>query len=442
MLTGSSRLHPFFCCLALALIVIVPVISYVQSPSPSIGLRFVPPYQRSQLAVGVTTSSLAAGSFVVVDVDNGSPALLAGIHAGDVVTAINGKRVCQGDDLTTAISSAGVGSDATVTFVRGDEIRTVKLRIANRSEFEPNYAETAAARTKLLAEWQRRDYKGVISACKVIPEPKQAVVDTSCALAQFNHRDVRKGSTLFEYAETLCPQCPEIFADHASALKTFQLGYAEPWAKAVGIMNDLSAAQMKAFAAMDSRVAAETRKLAEQGQPEKALDQYAMLVQGEVGCRGVPPSPELADTVNQLKAKVDPTLSSPEAAARQVKQARTAAQVAKTPQEMVRAQEKWIGVTWLAPWSGEGYTNAADLLDGLGFPDQALALGKRAMSLPRPKTVAVVQAPTAAEEPITDPVDTIRKCINGLSTADKGSPEEQRLLLRAIAAALKMSPPP
>ncbi len=436
----SARLRVLFCLVLIT--AIIPVVLNAQAAAPSIGLRFVPPYQFSQLGEGVKTSRLAAGAFVVDYVAPGSPAERAGIRPGDVVTAVNGKRVCQGDDLTTAVSSSSIGSEATVAYVRGDEIRSVKVKVANRGEFEPEFAQISAAQPNITANWERRDYKGVSSVCKLIPEAKQAFTDTSCALARFNHRDWRGGTKLFNYAEAMCPQCPEIFADHAAAMKTYLSDYADTWAKAVRLMDDFSAAQNKAFLAMDSRMAADLKKLAEQGQTQKALDQYGVLALDEVGCRSVPPSQELVSTVVDLKAKLDPTLSISEDVARQAKQARTAAQVAKTVGEMNKAEEKWVGVIWLAPWWKEGYTNAADVLDGLGFPDHALAIGKRALELPRPKTAAQPVAVAAVEEPISDPAEAIRKAVNGLSTAEKGSPEEQRFRLRAITAALKMSSAP
>lgn len=434
----SPRLRVLF-CFALLITAIIPVILNAQSPTPSMGLRFVPPNHAYQIGEGLKTTRLAAGALVVSYVAPGSPAALAGIRPGDVVTAFNGKRVCQGDDFS--LSTSSIGSEATLGFVRGDEIRSVKLKIANRGEFEPEFVQASAAIPNIAAALQRSDFKAVISECRAMPESKQALNHTGCAVAHYLRRDWRGGMKLFQLGQSLCPQCPEMYSDQASALKTVQDNYADIWAKTVQLMNEFSAGQNQAFAAMDSRIAADLKKLSEQGQAQKALDQYGVLALDEVGCRSVPPSSELVSTVVELKAKLDPTLSISEDVARMAKQARTAAQVAKTPEEMNRAEQKWVGVIWLAPWWKEGYTNAADLLDGLGFPDHALAIGKRALELPWPKTASQPVA-VLVEEPITDPADAIRKCVNGLSTAEKGSAEEQRFRLRAISAALKMSPVP
>lgn len=406
------------------------------------GVRFMSPYQFFRIADGVQTTRLAAGGFAVVYADQGGPAAIAGIRPGDVITAFNGKRVCQGDDLTGAISNTGVGTEATVAFVRGDEIRSVKVKIKNRTDFDPESLREAEALPKITADWERKDYKAVISDCRAISESKQALVETGCGLAHFNRRDPRKGNRLFELSQVVCPQCVELYADQASAIKSQQEDYSAIWAKTVQLMSDFGAAQKQAFAAMDSNVADEMKKLAEQGQNKAAMDRYMSFAHEEAGCRSVPPSSELVDVVVQLVSKADPTLSVPDSAARMAKQARMAAQIAKSQPEMVKAEEKWIGVTWLAPWWSEGYTNAADLLDGIGLPDDALALGKRALLLPHAKTAVAQATPAKVEEPIGDPSEAIRQCVNGLGTVEKGSAEEQRLRLRAITAALKMSPPP
>jgi tetratricopeptide (TPR) repeat protein len=442
MLTAFSRLRGLFCALVIiTTITIIPNPLYAQATA-AIGLRFVSPYQFSQLGEGVKTTRLSAGAFVVTYTDTGGPAAVAGIRPGDVITGFNGKRVCQGTDFVGAISNSNVGSEVTVTFVRGDDIRSVKVRIANRTDFDPEFSRESASLANITANWERKDYKGVISACRVISEPKQALADTACALAHFNRRDPRKGNKLFELSQGVCPQCVELYADQASALKTEQADYSALWAKTVQLMNDFTAAQKRAFAVMDSNVADAIKKLAEQGQNKAAMDRYLAFAQDEAVCRSEPPSPELADAIIQINSKLDPTLSAPDSVARMAKQARTAAQIAKTQPEMVKAEERWIGVIWLAPWWSEGYTNAADLLDGIGLPDNALALGKRALQLPRGKTAIAQSTPATIEEPIGDPSEAIRQCVNGLATAEKGSADEQRLRSRAISAGLKMSPPP
>lgn len=431
-----------FICLIFAFVLSTISVLFAQVPTPAMGIRFLSPYVYYRIGEGVKTTRLAAGAFVVNYADPGGPAALAGIQPGDVITALNGKRVCRSDDLSRGISNTGVGSEAVVTFVRGGEIRNLKVKMANRTDFDPEFSRESAAISKITADWERKDYRAVISDCRDIPESKQALADTGCALARFNRRDPRKGNKLFELAQSMCPQCVELYADQASALNSQQADYSTVWAKTVQLMDGFSAAQENAFATMDSRVATEIKSLAEQGQHNAAMDRYAAFAQEENGCRGVPPSPELTDAVIQLEAKLDPTLSVPETAARLAKQARMAAQIAKTQQEMVKAEEKWIGVIWLAPWWSEGYTSAADLLDAVALPDNALALGKRALQLPHAKTPVAQTAPDKIEEPIGDPSEAIRQCVNGLGIAEKGSAEEQRLRLRAISAALKLSPPP
>ena len=439
----TSRLRVLFCCLILTFVLaIIPIASYSQVPTPAMGVRFVSPYTLYQIADGTKTANLAAGGFAVVYTDPGGPAALAGIRPADVITTFNGKRVCQADDLTRAISNSSVGSEVTVVYGRGDDIRIAKFKIVNRIDFDPDFSNESAAVSRIDADWKRADYKNVISDCRAIPESKQALAHWGCAGAHFNRRDPRKGNRLFELSQTMCPQCADLYANQAAMIKSQNGDFSGTWSKAVQLMDDFSAAQKRTFAAMDSNLAGEIKGLAEKGQHKAAMDRFLAFSQEEAGCRSLPPSPELTDAVAQLVSRADPTLALPDSATRMAKQARMAAQVAKTKQEMLSAEEKWIGVTWLAPWWSEGYTNAADLLDSLGLPDEALALGKRALQLPRAKTSVAQVATAKIEEPINDPADALRQCVNGLGTVEKGSSEEQRLRLRAISAALKMSPPP
>ena len=59
----------------------------------------------------------------VSDITAGSPASLAGMKAGDIITGFNGKTVKTMEDLTEAISACKVGDSVTVTVARPDRAK-------------------------------------------------------------------------------------------------------------------------------------------------------------------------------------------------------------------------------------------------------------------------------------------------------------------------------
>lgn len=69
---------------------------------------------------------------LVSAVDANSPAAQAGIKAGDVITAINGKAVDQARDVTGSIRSADPGSTLEIRLVRDRKEMTVKATLPER----------------------------------------------------------------------------------------------------------------------------------------------------------------------------------------------------------------------------------------------------------------------------------------------------------------------
>ncbi len=417
-----------------------------QAQTPALGVRFLAPDLAYQLDEGVRTTSLSKGAFVVVQVTPGGPAAMAGIHPGDVLISIAGKRVCQGDDVSTSINSAGVGTDLPIVFVRDGEIKELKVRTANRTDFDPDASREAEAVVRIAADWQRNDDKAVLSDCRVIPEAKQALAHFACGLSEFRRRRAKQAEKIFKLSQGLCPGCPDLFANEAFGLRISGWDYVAPWSTATTLMNRYGTAEKMAFTALDTRLQTDMKMLAEKGQTQAALDRYIAYANGESSCRNVPPPPELANLVIQLVTKVNPSLAVPQSARRKADQARTTAKIANSAAQLVQAEEQWNAVMWLAPWWGEPYAKAADLLERTGHPNEAVEIAKRALSLPR------VDAPEA--EPATpesapgggqfsgNPADVLRQCIGALATTQQGSPEEQQLLKQAIQAASKMTSAP
>lgn len=80
------------------------------------------------------------GGVAVTGVAPGTPAARAGIQAGDVITAIDGRPVREHDDLFLHIATALAGNEATVTYSRDRpvaQVRTVVARLVKAAHAEP-----------------------------------------------------------------------------------------------------------------------------------------------------------------------------------------------------------------------------------------------------------------------------------------------------------------
>lgn len=71
------------------------------------------------------------GAVTVAEVAAGSPAAKAGLHKGDIVTAVNGYNLADSKDRAMCASKAecNVGSTVTYTVQRGASSRTVKVKL-------------------------------------------------------------------------------------------------------------------------------------------------------------------------------------------------------------------------------------------------------------------------------------------------------------------------
>jgi S1-C subfamily serine protease len=66
---------------------------------------------------------------LITQVADGSPANDAGLKAGDVITAIDGKAVASVDDLTHIIHGDKIGQEIQVTYYRGSNQSTASLTL-------------------------------------------------------------------------------------------------------------------------------------------------------------------------------------------------------------------------------------------------------------------------------------------------------------------------
>jgi membrane-associated protease RseP (regulator of RpoE activity) len=107
----------------------------------SIGVQYSPSdsdkAQAMLRANGVTEGIYVAGTVP------GSPAAKAGIQTGDIIIAINGKTVRNGDELTTAVSGTSVGSAISVSALHNGKQQTFQTVVADRAKVYPAAVQVA-----------------------------------------------------------------------------------------------------------------------------------------------------------------------------------------------------------------------------------------------------------------------------------------------------------
>src|SRR5438105_4077957 len=81
--------------------------------------------------LGVSLSSTASTARVGA-VRSGTPAAGAGLQAGDVITALDGKSVASSAELESAIAAHKPGDSVSLTYTRGGKSHTVQLKLASR----------------------------------------------------------------------------------------------------------------------------------------------------------------------------------------------------------------------------------------------------------------------------------------------------------------------
>ena len=87
--------------------------------------------QHAYLGVKIGNAATGPGANVGT-VIAGSPAEKAGLQAGDVITAVNGKSITSADDLTAAVGSHASGDKVTLTVTRNGNTRTITVTLGVR----------------------------------------------------------------------------------------------------------------------------------------------------------------------------------------------------------------------------------------------------------------------------------------------------------------------
>jgi S1-C subfamily serine protease len=76
--------------------------------------------QAGRAYLGVVVATIVGGGIVVERVEPGGPAAKAGIHAGDVITAVAGQDTATTDDLTSVLEALRPGQSVPVQVTRAD----------------------------------------------------------------------------------------------------------------------------------------------------------------------------------------------------------------------------------------------------------------------------------------------------------------------------------
>jgi serine protease Do len=96
----------------------------------SIGITF----QAAQSSAVSRVYGFSGGGVYVGQVTPNGPAAKAGLQPGDIITAVNGTSVKDGDDLVAIISEKKPGSTVKLNYTRGGKKETVDVGIADRAK--------------------------------------------------------------------------------------------------------------------------------------------------------------------------------------------------------------------------------------------------------------------------------------------------------------------
>jgi len=124
---------------AMAINVYNQIIQHGKVTRGSIGVSFTEDQSRNPI---VLHDLGAPYGMVLQSVEPGSPADTAGLRAGDVVTAINGRPVKSGSDLVNPVAQTTIGGTVRVSYMRDRQAHEATLKVEDRSKLFPNRASS------------------------------------------------------------------------------------------------------------------------------------------------------------------------------------------------------------------------------------------------------------------------------------------------------------
>jgi len=104
----------------------------------------------------IKNDDLPSGSAVISRVQDGTPAAEAGLKAGDIITAINGKKLNEYLQVSNQISSMQPGDEVTLTINRNGEQKKLTVTLGSREKgmasAEQDGSDEAPSREQLMKE--------------------------------------------------------------------------------------------------------------------------------------------------------------------------------------------------------------------------------------------------------------------------------------------------
>jgi putative serine protease PepD len=87
--------------------------------------------------VGVELNGNSSGGAQVTQVTSGSPAQSAGVQAGDVITAVNGKPITSTEQFIAGVDNYAPGTTVTMSVKRGGQTKSIKVTLGTRPAQTP-----------------------------------------------------------------------------------------------------------------------------------------------------------------------------------------------------------------------------------------------------------------------------------------------------------------
>ncbi len=83
-------------------------------------------------ALANTAKVEPGGGVIALGVESGGPAHRGGLIVGDIIVALDGKRVNEGDDVTSLLGTGSVGRDVALTIIRGGGAHELHVTVGER----------------------------------------------------------------------------------------------------------------------------------------------------------------------------------------------------------------------------------------------------------------------------------------------------------------------
>ncbi len=99
------------------------------------------PVKHSYVGVDLNQNSTSGGAQITL-VQPGAPAATAGLQAGDVVTAINGKSIASTEQFIETVDNYPPGQKVNLTVNRNGQHKTVAVTLGNRPATTPNQSQS------------------------------------------------------------------------------------------------------------------------------------------------------------------------------------------------------------------------------------------------------------------------------------------------------------